>query len=562
MRIDTNTTNFDKVLTSGDVNVQTAFETLDEAIYIKLTSVSTDSTLTGTGTVANPLKVVQNYLLKDSISSGQNINSDININSGTLTVTDGIISNVTGNVTGDVIGDVTGDLTGNADTVTNGVYTNSTNYVDLTDNGATTLHKHDHDNMDGKDLAGSGVTYGHIDNQTQTIEGSKTFTSDITLPDNIKVNLGTGLDGAIYSSGDNLYVENTTSDKDIIVRINDGGVNKNLITVDASENTVQLTGDLELTSGDITIDNNSKLFVGTGLRGRLYNSSDNLVISNLTTNKDIKFIVDDGGVTRTPLIIDASANQLVIGSGTQIGIENNGLIYSSSDDVYIDSITQDKDIIIRGNDGGVQTTILTIDSSESAIKLKNGVAIDEFSIDGTLAGNSDLAVSTEKATKTYVDTAIPAGIIISFAGVSTPTGYLLCDGSAVSRTTYSTLFTAISTTWGAGDTTTTFNVPDLRGAFLRGTGSHGTSNMANGNDFAGPAVGAFENDQMQGHKHLCNVFWSAGASVWALSHTDDGLANDPNAPTSVPYTDGTNGTPRTGDETRPFSAGITYIIKY
>jgi microcystin-dependent protein len=63
------------------------------------------------------------------------------------------------------------------------------------------------------------------------------------------------------------------------------------------------------------------------------------------------------------------------------------------------------------------------------------------------------------------------GMIFPYAGASAPTGFLLCDGSAVSRTTYADLFTLISTTYGAGDGSTTFNVPDLKGRFPLGYAS-------------------------------------------------------------------------------------------
>jgi microcystin-dependent protein len=58
---------------------------------------------------------------------------------------------------------------------------------------------------------------------------------------------------------------------------------------------------------------------------------------------------------------------------------------------------------------------------------------------------------------------MPTGAVTAFAGATAPTNYLLCDGSAVSRTTYSELFTLISTTYGVGDGSTTFNVPNLKG---------------------------------------------------------------------------------------------------
>lgn len=60
------------------------------------------------------------------------------------------------------------------------------------------------------------------------------------------------------------------------------------------------------------------------------------------------------------------------------------------------------------------------------------------------------------------------GEVVFTATASAPTGYLKCNGAAVSRTTYADLFAAIGTTYGAGDGSTTFNVPDLRGEFIRG----------------------------------------------------------------------------------------------
>lgn len=66
---------------------------------------------------------------------------------------------------------------------------------------------------------------------------------------------------------------------------------------------------------------------------------------------------------------------------------------------------------------------------------------------------------------------IPAGIMEMYAGSSAPVVYLECDGAAVSRTTYAALFAAISTTWGAGDGSTTFNLPDLAARVPMGRGT-------------------------------------------------------------------------------------------
>jgi microcystin-dependent protein len=70
----------------------------------------------------------------------------------------------------------------------------------------------------------------------------------------------------------------------------------------------------------------------------------------------------------------------------------------------------------------------------------------------------------------------PTGTVLPFAGSTAPEGWALCDGSAISRTTYSKLFGVISTTYGIGDNSSTFNVPDMRGVYPRGAGTNGTAN--------------------------------------------------------------------------------------
>jgi microcystin-dependent protein len=80
---------------------------------------------------------------------------------------------------------------------------------------------------------------------------------------------------------------------------------------------------------------------------------------------------------------------------------------------------------------------------------------------------------------------LPAGAIVSYGGATAPTGWLLCDGSAVSRTVYSLLFNAVGTLFGAGDGSTTFNVPDLRGRTSIGyaaSGGHVDVNTVGKND--------------------------------------------------------------------------------
>lgn len=74
----------------------------------------------------------------------------------------------------------------------------------------------------------------------------------------------------------------------------------------------------------------------------------------------------------------------------------------------------------------------------------------------------------ESATPTASGAGVPTGTILSFAGSTVPTGFLFCDGTAVSRTDYADLFTVIGTTYGEGDGETTFNLPNLIDKFIEG----------------------------------------------------------------------------------------------
>lgn len=91
----------------------------------------------------------------------------------------------------------------------------------------------------------------------------------------------------------------------------------------------------------------------------------------------------------------------------------------------------------------------------------------------------------------------PAGIVMPFAGTVAPQGCLLCDGSAVSRTTYAELFAVIGTTYGAGDGETTFNIPDLSGRVVIGvSNSHALASTG------GSETVTLTSDQLPAHLHV------------------------------------------------------------
>ena len=156
----------------------------------------------------------------------------------------------------------------------------------------------------------------------------------------------------------------------------------------------------------------------------------------------------------------------------------------------------------------------------------------------------------------------PAGAVQPFAMSTPPTGWLKCNGQEISRTTYAALFTAIGTTYGAGDGSTTFNVPDLRGEFVRGWDD------SRGID-TGRTLASSQADSLEGHTHDVDVSASqlsgpatnptpADPNVGGLLYTTDSDA------TVYTFSDaGTDTTDSTGGtETRPRNIALNYCIKY
>lgn len=151
----------------------------------------------------------------------------------------------------------------------------------------------------------------------------------------------------------------------------------------------------------------------------------------------------------------------------------------------------------------------------------------------------------------------PVGAIFPFGGTDIPVSFLLCDGSAVSRTDYEDLFNVIGTAFGTGDGSTTFNLPDLRGEFLRGAGTNSHSGQGNGG-----AVG-----EHQDATKLPNIYLSANATL-IVTPDKNSLFNQADASTgeSTGYK-GVAATSAGGDHisvnltTRPTNTSVNYIIK-
>ncbi len=157
------------------------------------------------------------------------------------------------------------------------------------------------------------------------------------------------------------------------------------------------------------------------------------------------------------------------------------------------------------------------------------------------------------------------GQVIAFAMDTPPQGYLECDGAAVSRTTYARLFGRLSTLYGVGDGTTTFNLPDLRGEFVRGW-DHGR-----GID-AARAIGTAQADRLKNHDHWLTTSGAAGTGLYAIPDATFGQYESVNNAPAAGQTistlthDGWSG-PGGSDvfstvETRPRNVAMLFCIKY
>ena len=149
---------------------------------------------------------------------------------------------------------------------------------------------------------------------------------------------------------------------------------------------------------------------------------------------------------------------------------------------------------------------------------------------------------------------VPAGAIIYHAANSAPTGFLKANGATVSRSTYADLFSAIGTTFGAGDGSTTFLLPDLRGEFMRGwDDSRGIDGSR--------AFGSAQADQMEEHNHITSNYplhQGYGGGTGALVVRSPADTQHGNLSTIL----GNRGGTSNSSENRPRNVALLACIKY
>ena len=214
---------------------------------------------------------------------------------------------------------------------------------------------------------------------------------------------------------------------------------------------------------------------------------------------------------------------------------------------------------------GTFGTALLTDAAITTPKLADAAVTD-----AKLAAQS---VALANLKQEIINQLVPPGTVVAFAGPvgNIPPGWLLCDGTAYLRTQFAGLYNAIGVAWGAGDFSgQLFQVPDLRGEFLRGV-SQGTGrdpdaasrtpNGPGGN--GGDQVGSYQFHQLVSHSHGVKINNGTGGLLGVNvaggpgpGWNDEGADYAPTAYGSVTVL------PAGGNETRPINAGVYYIIKY
>lgn len=176
-------------------------------------------------------------------------------------------------------------------------------------------------------------------------------------------------------------------------------------------------------------------------------------------------------------------------------------------------------------------TIATADIADAAVataKIADN-AITTAKIAAGAVGTTDIAdaavtlAKLEATLQTRIDAMDPADAIVAIGGSTAPTGWALCDGAPYSRTTYAATYARIGTTYGVGDGSTTFNVPDLRNRFIAGKGPTAWSDTLNESSGSKDAIAVAHTHTINhGHGHNISATTPGGGGTHAHTETGGG----------------------------------------
>ena len=170
-------------------------------------------------------------------------------------------------------------------------------------------------------------------------------------------------------------------------------------------------------------------------------------------------------------------------------------------------------LIVRTGSGTVTGRSVAV--SGNGISVSNGDGVSGNPTFSLSIGTGSTQVSA--GNHAHSDYATPAGVIHAYGGASAPSGYLLCNGASVSRTTYAALFSAIGTNYGVGDGSTTFNVPNLQGRVPVGLSADAEFNLLG--ETGGAKTHTLASNEIPAHVHLVDPPSSTTATNGNHTHS-------------------------------------------
>lgn len=202
---------------------------------------------------------------------------------------------------------------------------------------------------------------------------------------------------------------------------------------------------------------------------------------------------------------DVTSNENVIFNYLQAGV-----------DTYADNSIFNADVASNAN---IQSDKLNLTSIAQNIT-NSGT----FANTGNATVTGTLTVSSTATVNGVVNATLPAGVMMAWGTTSAPTGWLLCDGTAVSRSTYSGLYAVIGTTFGTGDGSTTFNLPNTKGKNIIGLNSSDTSFDTMG-ETGGAKTHTLDATEMPSHSHSIATEQANSFGTVKIANTATGTGN-------------------------------------
>lgn len=144
----------------------------------------------------------------------------------------------------------------------------------------------------------------------------------------------------------------------------------------------------------------------------------------------------------------------------------------------------------------------------------------------TIGAGAPISPRQQVLATPYAINGVPAGSVLPFAGSTAPDGFLLCDGAAVSRATYSQLYSVLGVAYGAGDGSTTFNLPDIRGRVAVGAGAGPGLTARSRGQVLGEETHLQTLAEMAVHRHKTANSWHINAAGWELAGGHVNAANN------------------------------------